>query len=231
MSYIFPPIATPSVPVASGRDSYAVRRIFCVGRNYGEHVKEMGGDPQRNPPFFFSKPADAIVHSGSTVPYPTLTKNFHHEIELVVAIGRTCFRVSTAQANDFIYGYAVGIDLTRRDLQMDAMKKGHPWDIGKSFDRSAPCGSIHPASETGVITNAHIWLKVNGETKQDSSTSELIWSVPEIISILSEAFELQPGDLIYTGTPAGVGSLVAGDRITGGIDGLGEISINIGPAL
>lgn len=228
MTFVFPPIETPSVPVAGRTERYAVRRIFCVGRNYGDHVKEMGGDPERNPPFFFSKPADAIVQTGATVRYPTLTENFHFEIELVVAIGKTAFRVTPEEANDYIYGYGVGIDLTRRDLQLDALNKGLPWDFGKSFDDSAPCSALHPIAETGVITDSHIWLKVNGKTKQDASTADLIWSVPELLSNLSQAFVLQPGDLVYTGTPAGVDALLPGDHVVGGIDGIDEIEIRIG---
>ena len=228
MNYVFPPIATPAVPVAGSGELFPVRRIFCVGRNYSDHVKEMGGDPERNPPFFFSKPADALVQSGATVRYPTLTKEFHYEMELVVAIGKPAFQVSVDEANDYIYGYAAGIDLTRRDIQMDALHKGLPWDFGKSFDFSAPCATIYPKSESGTLESARIWLSVNGEIKQDANITDLIWSVPELLSTLSHGIALQPGDLIYTGTPAGVSAIVPGDRLVGGIDGLGEIEIEVG---
>lgn len=227
MEFAFAPISTPYVPIAGSDKAFPVRRIFCVGRNYADHVKEMGQDPERHPPFFFSKPADAIVQSGTKVPYPTLTKEFHYEIELVIAIGRTADSVSVETANDYIFGYAVGIDLTRRDLQMSAMRAGMPWDFGKSFDQSAPCAPIHQIAETGVLTDARIWLAVNDDIKQDANISDLIWNVPELISTLSHGIVLQPGDLIYTGTPAGVSSIVAGDKLTGGIDALTEIEITI----
>lgn len=227
MKFAFPPIATPYVPIAGSDDVFPVRRIFCVGRNYADHVKEMGQDPERHPPFFFSKPADAIVQSGSSVKYPTLTKEYHYEIELVVAIGKAASDVSVQDANQYIYGYAVGIDLTRRDIQMAAMRAGMPWDFGKSFDHSAPCAPIHRIEETGVLTDTRIWLSVNGEIKQDANISDLIWNVPELISVLSKGIDLQPGDLIYTGTPAGVSSIVTGDKLAGGIDGLTPIEIDI----
>lgn len=228
MNYVVPPIATSAVPVAGTGDMFPVRRIFCVGRNYSDHVKEMGGDPERNPPFFFSKPADALVQSGSMVRYPTLTKEFHYEMELVVAIGRAAFQVSVDEANDHIYGYAAGIDLTRRDIQMDALHKGLPWDFGKSFDFSAPCAAITPREQIGTLEEARIWLSVNGEIRQDANITDLIWSVPELLSTLSHGIALQPGDLIYTGTPAGVSAIVPGDKLEGGIAGLAGIEIEIG---
>jgi fumarylpyruvate hydrolase len=228
MSFIFPPLATPAVPIEGSSALFPVRRIFCVGRNYKDHVKEMGGDPERNPPFFFSKPADAIVQSGSTVRYPTLTKEFHYEMELVVAIGKPAFRIKPDEANNCIFGYASGIDLTRRDIQMDALHKGLPWDFGKSFDHSGPIGTISRREQTGVIEDARIWLQVNGETRQDANVSDLIWSVPELLSTLSHGIALQPGDLVYTGTPAGVSAIVTGDHLVGGIDGLGQIELTIG---
>lgn len=228
MSFVVPPIETTSIPIAGSDDRFPVRRIFCVGRNYSDHVKEMGGDPERNPPFFFSKPADAVVPSGATIRYPTLTKELHYEIELVVAIGKPAFCITPDQANERIFGYAVGIDLTRRDLQMAALRAGLPWDFGKSFDESAPCAAIHPVGETGIIEDARIWLKVNDEVKQDARTTDLIWSVPELLATLSDAIALRPGDLIYTGTPAGVSAIVPGDRLSGGVDGLTDIMINIG---
>lgn len=229
MTYIFDPIPQPAVPVVGETRLFPVRRIFCVGRNYRAHVQEMGHNPDRDPPFFFSKPADALVPNGAIVEYPTLTENLHHEIELVVAIGRPGFKVPVAEANSLIYGYAVGIDLTRRDLQMDALKKGLPWDFGKSFDNSAPCSAIHPIAKTGVMTKGRIWLRVNGNTRQDADIADLIWSVPELLSTLSHGVELQPGDLVYTGTPAGVGAMVPGDKVIGGIDDLGEIETTIAP--
>lgn len=227
MSFVFPPIKTPSIAIEGSSDRFPIRRIFCVGRNYAKHVKEMGQDPERHPPFFFFKPADAIVENGGKVPYPTLTKELHYEIELVVAIGKELNAVEVKNANDGIFGYAVGIDLTRRDIQMDAMRAGMPWDFGKAFDHSAPCAPIHRVEETGFIEDARIWLAVNGETKQDAKTSELIWNVPELISILSHGISLKPGDLIYTGTPAGVDAIVAGDVISGGVGNLTGIDIEI----
>lgn len=228
MSFIFPPLATPAVPIDGSAALFPVRRVFCVGRNYKDHVKEMGGDPERNPPFFFSKPADAIVQSGSSVRYPTLTKELHYEMELVVAIGKPVFQIDPGEANDCIFGYATGIDLTRRDIQMDALHKGLPWDFGKSFDNSAPIGTISRREQTGIIEDARIWLEVNGEIRQDANVSDLIWSVPELLSTLSHGIALQPGDLVYTGTPAGVSAIVSGDRLVGGIDGLKQIELTIG---
>ncbi len=227
MGYVFEPWPITSVPVVGTPDSFPVRRIFCVGRNYADHVKEMGQDPERHPPFFFSKPSDAIVLTGDTIPYPTLTQDLHHEIELVVAVGKTANCVSVADANQHIFGYAVGIDLTRRDLQMNAMRAGMPWDFGKSFDNSAPCAPIHRIQETGVLTDARIWLEVNGEIRQDGNISDLIWNIPELLSILSHGIVLQPGDLVYTGTPAGVGSVVKGDAIKGGVGALSTLEIVI----
>jgi fumarylpyruvate hydrolase len=227
MQFVFPPIPTPHVPVDEAGEVFPVRRIFCVGRNYADHIKEMGQDPERHPPFFFTKPADALVQTGSSVPYPTLTKEFHYEIELVVAIAKTASNVSVEAANNHIFGYAVGIDLTRRDIQMSAMRSGMPWDYGKSFDNSAPCAPIRRVEQTGILTDTRIWLKVNGETRQNGNIRNLIWNVPELISTLSRGIVLQPGDLIYTGTPAGVGEIHSGDKLTGGIDGLTDIAIEI----
>jgi fumarylpyruvate hydrolase len=188
----------------------------------------MGTDPDREPPFFFTKPADAVVDDGATVPYPPETENFHFEIELVVAIGKAGFRIPEPQALDHVWGYAVGIDLTRRDLQGKARETGRPWDWGKAFDMSAPCAPLRPAAGLGHPSTGRIWLAVNGDVKQDADIAELIWNVPEIVSICSNSMKLAPGDLIYTGTPAGVGAMVAGDDVTGGIDGVGEIHIRIG---
>ena len=227
--FVFAPPPHASVAVAGESKRFPVRRIICVGRNYAAHAREMGRDPDREPPFFFTKPADAVVDDGATIAYPPLTENYHYEIELVIAISSHAFNVSLDQALSHVYGYAVGIDLTRRDLQLQAREQGRPWDWGKAFDQSAPCAPIHKVDDVGHPSKGSIWLKVNGETKQDADLAELIWDVPEIISICSQAMHLQPGDLIYTGTPAGVGPIVPGDKVTGGIDGLGEISMTVGP--
>lgn len=228
-TFIFPPPATPSVAVANSAERFPVRRIFCVGRNYAAHARELGND-ERDPPFFFTKPADAVVDSGSTIPYPALTKNLHHEIELVVAIGKAGFRIPRERALDHVWGYGVGIDLTRRDLQDEAKKAARPWDWSKAFDRSAPCGPIVPVGISGHPEKGRIWLAVNGKVKQDGDLAELIWPVADVISICSEAVELQPGDLVFTGTPAGVGALAAGDEASGGVDGVGEIRLTLAPA-
>ncbi|MBN9255172.1 MULTISPECIES: fumarylacetoacetate hydrolase family protein [unclassified Mesorhizobium] len=228
-SFIIPPPATPSVAVANSTERFPVRRIFCVGRNYAAHARELGND-ERDPPFFFTKPGDAVVDSDSTIPYPALTKNLHHEIELVVAIGKAGFRIPRERAPDHVWGYGVGIDLTRRDLQDEAKKAARPWDWSKAFDRSAPCGPIVPVSISGHPQKGRIWLAVNGTVKQDGDLAELIWPVADVVSICSDAVELQPGDLIFTGTPAGVGALAAGDVISGGVDGVGEIRLTLGPS-
>lgn len=225
--YLFAPQPTPSVPIDGDSKYFPVRRIFCVGRNYEAHAREMGRDPNREFPFFFTKPADAIISDGGDVPYPPETKNFHYEIELVVAIGKAGFQIPTERANDYIYGYAVGNDLTRRDLQLAARETGRPWDWGKAFDDSAVIGPIKPASKIGHPTTGRIWLAVNGEVKQDLDIADLIWDVEEIVSILSHTMRIRPGDLIYTGTPSGVGPIEVGDKVTGGIDGVGEHNITI----
>ena len=226
MSYLFPPI-TPAVAINGRSDLFPVHRIYCVGRNYADHVREMGGNPEREPPIFFAKPADAVVPNNARIPYPSRTKNFHHEIELVVAIGRGGSNIAAAQALEHVFGYAVGNDLTRRDLQSEAKDNGRPWDTSKGFDRAAVISAITPAAQSGHLRSGRIWLKVNGQMRQQANLSELIWSVPEVIAELSTFFELQPGDLIYTGTPAGVGALKKGDRIEGGIDGLDELVTTI----
>jgi len=226
MPYLFPP-ATPAVAIKGRSDLFPVHRIYCVGRNYADHVREMGGNPDREPPIFFAKPADAVVPNNARIPYPSRTKNFHHEIELVIAIGKGGRDIAVAQALEHVFGYAVGNDLTRRDLQSEAKDNGRPWDTSKGFDRSAVLSAITPAAQSGHLRSGRIWLKVNGQMRQQADLSELIWSVPEVIAELSTFFELQPGDLIYTGTPAGVGALHKGDRIEGGIDGLDELSTTI----
>lgn len=223
----FDPPAPASVAIHDSQARFPVRRIFCVGRNYAAHAREMGKDPDREPPFFFTKPSDAVVDTGSKIPYPPETQDFHYEIELTVAIGQDCDNVSHERALDVVWGYGVGIDLTRRDLQLAARDKGRPWDWGKAFDLSAPCAPLRRASQVGHPTQGRIWLAVNGSIRQDADISELIWNVPEIVSILSRSMALKRGDIIMTGTPAGVGAIVAGDKVTGGIDGIGEISIDI----
>jgi fumarylpyruvate hydrolase len=224
--------AIPAPPVAAvavvGGESFPVHRIYCVGRNYAEHAREMGHDPDREPPFFFMKPADAVVASGSTVPYPPKTKDYQHEIELVVALGKGGRDVPVDKALDLVFGYAVGLDMTRRDLQGEAKKLGRPWDLGKGFDQSAPCAPISPVGRAGHIDKGAIWLKVNGKARQQSDLSQLIWTVPETISYLSGFVTLAAGDLIYSGTPAGVGAVVRGDRLEGHVDGLEDLVITIG---
>lgn len=231
MSHVIPPAPIPAVPVAGSGDSFPVRRIYCVGRNYAAHAREMGSDPERDPPFFFCKPADAVVAvpPGTTtdVPYPPQTANYHHEVELVVAIGKRGSNIDSRAANDHVWGYAVGFDMTRRDLQFALRDKGRPWELGKAFDHSAPIGPIVPVSRGGHPTGGRIWLAVNGKTRQEGDLGDLIWSVPETIAHLSMYFELLPGDLIFTGTPEGVGPVVRGDLLTGGVEGVGELSIRI----
>ncbi|WP_372988575.1 fumarylacetoacetate hydrolase family protein [Sulfitobacter sp.] len=229
MNFIFPPAPTPSVAIAGSDDRIPVRRIFCVGRNYAAHAIEMGKDPDRDPPFFFTKPADAVVEDGQTIPYPPDTKNFHFEAELVAVIGTGGRDIAQADALDHVWGYAVGNDLTRRDLQLEAREKGRPWDWGKAFDRSAVIGPVHAASAVGHLANGAIKLTVNGVVKQDADLAELIWSVPEVVSIISRSIALQPGDLIMTGTPAGVGPLSEGDTCVVEIAGLGQVTTHIGP--
>ncbi len=230
MSYAFEPTPVVSVPVVGKAERFPVHRIYCVGRNYEEHAKEMGFTG-REPPFFFMKPADAVlvVNAGETgdMPYPSLTKNLHHEIELVVAIGKGGKHIKAADAMNHIYGYAVGLDMTRRDLQNDMKKQGRPWCIGKGFDHSAPIGPITPAAEAGDVASAEIYVQVNGQDRQRSNTSQLIWNIAETIEHLSAAWELQPGDLIYTGTPEGVGAVVSGDVMVGSVAGLGELKVRL----
>ena len=227
VSYAFPPAPIPSVAIAGRAERFPVHRIFCVGRNYADHAKEMGFEVDREAMFFFLKPADAVVPDGATIPYPPGTKNFHHEIELVVALGVGGRDIPVNRALEHVFGYAIGNDLTRRDLQFAARDKGRPWDAGKAFDNSAPIGAIHPVSEVEHLEAGKIWLAVNGKIRQDSDLSLLIWKLPELIHIFSTLYELKPGDLIFTGTPAGVGPVVAGDLIEGGIDRLGTLTTRI----
>jgi fumarylpyruvate hydrolase len=230
MNYLFTPPATVSVPVVGTSERFPVHRIYCVGRNYEEHAKEMGFTG-REPPFFFMKPADAVVvvnaEQPTPVPYPTLTTNLHHEIELVVAIGTGGCNILAADAHKHIYGYAVGLDMTRRDLQNDMKKQGRPWCIGKAFDHSAPIGPITPVTLAGDIVQAEIALQVNGQDRQRSHISKLIWNIAETIEQLSAAWALQPGDLIFTGTPEGVAAVVRGDLLSGSVQGLQPIQIQL----
>ncbi len=224
-------VPRPVVPVIGRDKGFPVRRIYCIGRNYAAHAREMGSDPTREPPFFFQKPTDAIqyVAPGTTGenPYPTLTKNYHYELELVVALGKGGSNIPLASALELVYGYAVGLDMTRRDLQRGMGEQKKPWEIGKSFDHAAPIGPIHPVQVVGHPDRGSIILKVNGETKQSADLSQMIWSVPEQISRLSEAFELAPGDIIYSGTPENVGPVVKGDLIECHIDKFPELKLRI----
>lgn len=222
----FAPPEPTFVPVTDGT-SFPVRRIYCVGRNYAAHAHEMGFEVDREAPFFFLKPADAVVPSGTAIPYPRMTGNYHHEIELVVAIGARGREVPVERASELIFGYAVGLDMTRRDLQLQARDKGRPWDTGKAFDQSAPCGAITPKALAGGIGDASIRLLVNDGIRQHSPLSLLIWSVDEIIHWLSRFYDLMPGDLIYTGTPEGVGAVASGDVLRGEIDGLEPLDVTI----
>jgi len=219
--------ALPSVAIAGRSERFPLHRVYCVGWNYAAHVREMGSEPEREPPIFFMKPLDAVTPSGSRVAYPPATDNLHYEIELVVAIGREGHAVSQDEALDYVWGYGVGIDMTRRDLQAAAKKKGQPWEASKSFDQSAPLSELHPVESVGHPSAGRIWLDVNGELRQDGDIGQLIWRVPEIIEHLSALFHLRPGDLIYTGTPAGVSPIVSGDILRGGVDGVATIEIEI----
>ncbi len=229
-TYVLPPAPQVSVPVVGTTERFPVRRVYCVGRNYEEHAKEMGFTG-REPPFFFFKPADAVVpvNAGETghIAYPSLTNNLHHEIELVVAIGKGGKNIQAADALSHVYGYAVGLDMTRRDLQNEMKKQGRPWEIGKSFEESAPIGPITPAAQAGDIANASIWVQVNGQDRQRSNMSKLIWNIGEFIEYMSAAWELQPGDLIYSGTPEGVAAVVVGDTLVGGVDGLETLRVTV----
>jgi fumarylpyruvate hydrolase len=231
MKFVLEPAPVVSIPVAGDHGNFPVRRIYCVGRNYAAHVREMGMDPSREPPFFFAKPVDSVVVSPASRPseisYPPATTEYHFEVELVAAIGTAGRNIPVEQANDHIWGYAVGLDMTRRDLQIAARDKGRPWELGKSFDQSAPISVLHPASETGHPASGEIWLQVNGKDRQRSDLSKLIWSIPEIIANLSTYFELQPGDLIFTGTPEGIGPVNRGEIMRGGIAGLTDIEVQV----
>lgn len=228
MSYVINPPSPNSLPVRGTEARFPVRRVYCVGRNYEAHAREMGADPTREPPFIFQKPTDAVISGASSIPYPPQTRNLHYEIELVVAIGRRGVNVRESEALSLVYGYGVGIDLTRRDLQQAAKDGGKPWEWGKAFDKSAPCSALVPADVIGHPTSGRIWLSVNDIIKQDADISQLIWSVPEVIAFISASMVLEPGDLVFTGTPSGVGPLLPADRIQGGVDGIGTIEVRIG---
>jgi fumarylpyruvate hydrolase len=217
--YAFPPPPAPSVAVADSDKRFPVHRIYCVGLNYADHIREMGSDPKGGPPVFFTKPADAVVANHAAIPYPPATSNFHYEIELVVAMAGGGRDLAPQQALQHVFGYAAGNDLTRRDLQHAAKERGQPWDIAKGFDGSAPLAAIRPVDQ-GHVTRGRIWLEVNGELRQESDVSHMVWGVPQVISVLSKLYELKAGDLIFTGTPSGVGPLKPGDRVEGGIEGL-----------
>jgi fumarylpyruvate hydrolase len=222
--YVFAPPRIPSVPVKGSEARFPVRRIFCVGRNYADHAREMGHDPDREPPFFFDKPADALIGDSADIPYPSKTHRLEHEAELVAAIGKRARDADSTRALDCVWGYAIGNDLTRRDIQAEAKKLGRPWTMAKGFDGCAVCGPIHPVAEVGHITQGLISLSVNGILRQEGDLSRMIWALPEIIAALSQFIELWPGDLIYTGTPSGVGRLMPGDRIKIAIEKLGAIT-------
>jgi fumarylpyruvate hydrolase len=225
MTYAIQPQPITTLPVDGTDESFPVSRVYCVGRNYAEHAVEMGHDPDREPPFFFAKPADAVVPNGGSLPFPTATEDLHHEIELVVALGEGGANLTASDALSRVFGYAVGLDMTRRDLQAEAKKAGRPWDMAKGFDRSAPISAIRPVSAIGHPERGSIWLRVNDEPRQEGDLSQQIWKVPETIAYLSTLVELRPGDLIMTGTPKGVGPVSRGDRLVGHIERVGDLEV------
>jgi fumarylpyruvate hydrolase len=231
MEYIFELSECPSLPIVGQTKRFPVRHVFCVGRNYAEHAKEMGGDASQEPPFFFSKPARSVVPEGGTIHYPLATNNLHYEFEMVVAIGKEGTHIPPEAALEYVFGYALGLDMTRRDLQDVAKQTRRPWDFGKAFDEAAPIGPIYPVATHGHPSSGSIWLKVNGEMRQQGDLRDMIWPVPDMIAFLTQYYTLRPGDLIMTGTPAGVGAVVPGDELLGGIDGLGELAVKIAPPL
>ena len=226
-SYVITAPVPPSLAVAGSEERFPIRRVFCVGRNYGAHAREMGSDPDREPPFFFAKPADAVVPASGAVPYPPATQDLHHEVELVVALGAGGRDIEPGDAMSLVWGYGVGLDLTRRDLQAVAKDAGRPWDMAKGFDASAPCSPLIPAARLGHPQDARIWLEVNGALRQEGNLNEMIWPIADVVAHLSRLVTLAPGDLIYTGTPAGVAALQPGDRVRGGVDGVTEFALSI----
>jgi fumarylpyruvate hydrolase len=227
VGYVITPPSVISLPVAGTSDEFPVRRIYCIGRNYAEHAIEMGHDPNKEPPFFFQKNPDNLLPAGRDFPYPSKSNDVHFEIELVVALKAGGSNIPVDKANDHVFGYAVGLDMTRRDLQGEAKKLGRPWEIGKAFEHSAPCGPIVPAAKVGPLTSGAVTLQVNGEVRQRGDINQMIWKIPEMISYLSEYFTLAPGDLIMSGTPAGVGAVKRGDKLVGRVEGVGELSVTV----
>ncbi len=225
--YVFEPLPIPALPIAGSDLLFPIHRIYCVGRNYAEHAIEMGHDPNREPPFFFQKNPDNILLPDRDFPYPSKTNDVHFEIEMVVALGKGGENISPEGALDLVYGYGVGLDMTRRDLQGEAKKLGRPWEVGKAFESSAPCSALRPAAEIGHPTSGAIWLEVNGSQRQKGDLAQMIWKVPEMIAYLSELFTLRPGDLIFSGTPAGVGAVSRGDHLRGGVDHVGGIELRV----
>ncbi|WP_199224751.1 fumarylacetoacetate hydrolase family protein [Falsochrobactrum shanghaiense] len=226
-AYVFKPAPVPTLPVANSQALFPVHRIYCVGRNFADHAIEMGHDPNKEPPFFFQKNPDTLVVAGADFPYPPETNDVHHEVELVVALQSGGDNIPLEKALDCVYGYAVGLDMTRRDLQGEAKKLGRPWETGKAFEQSAPCGPLHPVAAVGHPTQGAIWLKVNGEIRQNGDLNQMIWKVPEMISYLSRLFTLRAGDLIFAGTPAGVGAIVKGDEMVAHVDGVDEVAFKV----
>lgn len=226
MSYAIEFAGPVTLPVAESNQQFPVGRIYCVGRNYAEHAREMGHDPDREPPFFFMKPADAIVMSGATIPYPQVTKDLHHEIEMIVAIGKGGADIPVEKALYHVFGYGVGLDMTRRDIQGEAKKMGRPWEMGKAFDNSAPCTPLKTTAMIGHPSKGEIWLKVNGKVTQKGDLAEMIWNVPETIAYLSKLVTLRAGDIIMSGTPAGVGPVNPGDKLEGHVDGVGDLTVS-----
>lgn len=227
-NFIIPVPEQPSIAVQGSAQRFPIRRVFCVGRNYAAHAREMGNDPTREPPFFFMKPADTVVAAEGVIPYPPQTDNFHHEIELVVALGAGGADVEPSDALALVWGYGVGVDLTRRDLQDEAKAMRRPWDWGKAFDSSAPCSALVAVEQLGHPSEGRVWLDVNGEARQEGDLTDLIWPVADVISYVSKSVALQPGDLIYTGTPAGVGPLLPGDQVSGGVEGVAQFHFTVG---
>nr|WP_157173757.1 fumarylacetoacetate hydrolase family protein [Pseudaminobacter salicylatoxidans] len=226
-AYVFEPAPIPALPVAGSQALFPVHRIYCVGRNFADHAIEMGHDPNKEPPFFFQKNPDTLVLPGRDFPYPPETRDVHHEVELVVALKSGGDNIPLDKALDCVYGYAVGLDMTRRDLQGEAKKLGRPWETGKAFENSAPCGPVHPVAEVGHPTSGAVWLKVNGEIRQSGDLNQMIWKVPEMISYLSRLFTLKAGDLVFAGTPAGVGAIVRGDEMLAHVDGVDELAFKV----